>query len=558
MTPTELTIDEGASSTYTVVLDTQPTADVTVTIIEPGFQFAVKPASLTFTTQDWSTPQTVGVNAKHDPSTDDERETIAHSVTGGDYSGGVSVDEVTLIVRDDDPAMDYELVTLEPVEEDVGSVGIVVKGVTIEAGVPTQVYSVSLLAVRDTADSPIDYGVFHGYSEFAPEGFEEFVDGEGETRYRQTVYVDLVIVDYEVQEETESFTVQLSHVAGWDYFSRTETQVTIIDNDFSGVVVEPTAITVTEGSTAIYTVVLVTEPYGDVTVTIIDPSNTEVTAEPGELTFTSGNWHVPQTVTVAAAHDGDDSDEATTTITHVVTSVDDSYYEGLRAESVIVAVKDDDVPSVTASFEQGAYTVAEGSTVTVTVTLNANPERTVTIPLTKTDQDGASSADYSGVPASVTFNAGDTEVDINFTASSDSDNDDGESVKLGFGNTLPAGVSAGSTAETTVSITDDDVPAVRVSFEQGTYTVDEGSTVTVTLNADPERTVTIPITTTDQGGASSADYSGVPANVTFNAGDTEVDINFTATQDTVNDDGESVKPTRVAHRAPTTPACPPT
>ena len=64
------------------------------------------------------------------------------------------------------------------------------------------------------------------------------------------------------------------------------------------------------------------------------------------------------------------------------------------------------------------------------VTLNANPERTVTIPITTTDQDGASSADYSGVPASVTFNADDTEVDINFTASSDSDNDDGESVKL--------------------------------------------------------------------------------------------------------------------------------
>ena len=449
VTPTELTIDEGASSTYTVVLDTQPTADVTVTIEGPAFPIAVDPASLTFTTQDWSTPQTVGVKAKHDPSTDDERETITHSVTGGDYSGGVSVDEVTLIVRDDDPAMDYELVTLEPVEEDAGSVRIGVVAVTTETGVPTQVYSVSLVAARDTADSPIDYGVFHKVYEFEPDGFEEFVDGEGETRYRQTEYADLVIVDDEVQEETESFAVQLWYVPGWDYFPRTETQVTIIDNDFSGVVVEPTAITVTEGSTAIYTVALVTEPYGDVTVTIIDPSNTEVTAEPGELTFTSGNWHVPQTVTVAAAHDGDDSDEATTTITHVVTSVDDSYYEGLRAESVIVAVKDDDVPAVTASFEQATYTVDEGSTETVTVTLSENPERTVTIPITTTDQDGASSSDYSGVPASVTFNAGDTEVDINFTATQDQDNDDGESVKLTFGN-LPAGVSTGSTDETTV------------------------------------------------------------------------------------------------------------
>ena len=214
-----------------------------------------------------------------------------------------------------------------------------------------------------------------------------------------------------------------------------------------------------------------------------------------------------------------------------------------NTDEAVVSITDDDVPSVRVSFEQGTYTVAEGSTVPVTVTLNADPERTVTIPITTTDQDGASSADYSGVPADVTFNAGDTEVDINFTATQDTVNDDGESVKLTFGNTLPAGVSAGNTDEAVVSITDDDVPSVRVSFEQGTYTVAEGSTVpvTVTLNTDPERTVTIPITTTDQDGASSADYSGVPADVTFNAGDTEVDINFTATQDTVNDDGESVK-----------------
>ena len=57
-----------------------------------------------------------------------------------------------------------------------------------------------------------------------------------------------------------------------------------------------------------------------------------------------------------------------------------------------------------------------------------------------------------------------------------SDNDDGESVKLGFDNSLPAGVSAGTTNEAIVSITDDDVPSVEVSFEQGAYTVAEGST----------------------------------------------------------------------------------
>ena len=123
------------------------------------------------------------------------------------------------------------------------------------------------------------------------------------------------------------------------------------------------------------------------------------------------------------------------------------------------------------------------------------------------------------MPANVVFNSPDTEKSFTFSATADDDNDDGESVKLGFGNSLPTGVSAGTTNEATISITDDDVPSVTVSFEQGSYTVAEGSSVTVKvkLDADPERTVTIPLTKANQDGASSADYSGVPANVVFNS-----------------------------------------
>ena len=39
--------------------------------------------------------------------------------------------------------------------------------------------------------------------------------------------------------------------------------------------------------------------------------------------------------------------------------------------------------------------------------------------------------------------------------------------------------------------------------------------VTLTLSADPERTVVIPIETTELDGATGADYS-VPSSVTFN------------------------------------------
>ena len=114
-------------------------------------------------------------------------------------------------------------------------------------------------------------------------------------------------------------------------------------------------------------------------------------------------------------------------------------------------------PQVTASFGQAAYTVAEGATQSVTVTLSADPERTVTIPIVTTEQDGASSGDYSGVPVNVTFNTGETEKSFTFSATQDMYNDDGESVRLSFG-TLPPAVRAGTPSEATVSITDDDDP----------------------------------------------------------------------------------------------------
>ena len=303
------------------------------------------------------------------------------------------------------------------------------------------------------------------------------------------------------------------------------------------------AYALTEGGTTIVVVTLSTAPGSEVTIPLTATNQGGATSEdysgvPASVTFNADDTEVDINFTASSDSVDDDGESVKLTFGNLPAGVSAG-----NTDEAVVTITDDDVPSVSVSFEQGTYTVDEGSLVTVKVTLNADPERTVTIPITTTDQGGASSADYSGVPASITFNAGDTEVDINFSASSDTVDDDGESVKLAFGNTLPAGVSAGTTDEAVVTITDDDVPSVEVSFEQSSYTVDEGSLVTVkvTLNADPERTVTIPITTTDQDGASSADYSGVPANVTFVPGDTEETINFTATQDSLNDDGESVK-----------------
>ena len=180
---------------------------------------------------------------------------------------------------------------------------------------------------------------------------------------------------------------------------------------------------------------------------------------------------------------------------------------------------------------------------TIAVSLSANPERTVDIPLEVTHQGGATSADYSGVPSSVTFGSGETSKSFTFAADQDTEDDDEDSVLLSFGTMPDARVNPGTPDEATVSIADDDDPFVTVMFGQTDYVVVEGQTILVraALSADPERTVVIPLTATNQDGASSNDYSGVPDNVTLSAGETSRTFEFTASEDSFADTGESVK-----------------
>ena len=310
----------------------------------------------------------------------------------------------------------------------------------------------------------------------------------------------------------------------------------------------------------------VTENTVEVTVTLsADPERTVVipiaksiqdgasTADyfgvPASVTFNSGD--TSESFVFTAAHDTVDDDGE-----RVQLSIGSTLPDGVSAETPavsIITITDDDDPQVTVAFGSAAYTVAESddpatpgvteNTVEVSVTLSADPERTVVIPIAKTNQDGASTADYSGVPQHVTFNSGDTSRSFVFTAAHDTADDDGEGVKLSFGAPLPDGVSAGTPATSTVTITDDDDPQVTVSFGAASYVVPEGSsrTVTVTLDADPERTVVIPIEAANEGGASDSDYSGVPESVTFDAGQTSRTFGITAVEDNLAESGEKVR-----------------
>ena len=222
---------------------------------------------------------------------------------------------------------------------------------------------------------------------------------------------------------------------------------------------------------------------------------------------------------------------------------------GNGPNSATVALEDNDgAERVTVSFGAATYTATEGgSDATVSVELDAAPGRSVTVPLTtELDMGGATVADYSGIPGSVTFGADQKAKTFTVTATAGDGSDGGESVSLGFG-TLPEGVLAGSPATATVTLADGTEQTLVVEFDtRFTYTVQvrEGARrkrLRVLLNQSARRPVTIPLVVQHVGGATEADYTGIPESVTIAAGEKGAPYYVQALPDEEEETGEGLR-----------------
>ena len=154
------------------------------------------------------------------------------------------------------------------------------------------------------------------------------------------------------------------------------------------------------------------------------------------------------------------------------------------------------VLAVTVSFGAAAYTAAEGGdAATVTVRLSEAPGRPLAIPLKSMGATGASDDDYSGVPSAVAFASTDTATTFDVTAFNDTDDDDGETVELAFGELLPSGVTLGSPDAATVTLADNDesmgpgpkdttAPTVSSITSGATHPTKDAFTVTISFSEE--------------------------------------------------------------------------
>ena len=331
LSPTNLTVAEGRSKSYTVVLSSQPTADVTVTPSVSGdSDVTVAPSKLTFTEDNWDQAQTVTVSAAQDADAEDASATIAHAVSGGDY-GSVAAEDVEVTVTDDETASTKVTLSVSAtsVDEDAGSTSVTVTAELDEsARTSATEVTVSVGAAGDGATEGTDYATVSDFT---------LTIAAGQTS--GTASFTLTPTDDDVDEEDEPLTVDGTVQS----LTVTGTSLTIEDNDTRGIEVSSTDLTVEEDAgSSTYTVVLESQPTADVTVAPSVSGDADVTVAPSTLTFAEDNWDQPQTVTVSAAQDAD-ADDSSATITHAVSGGD---YGSETADDVEVTVTDNDVVAI--------------------------------------------------------------------------------------------------------------------------------------------------------------------------------------------------------------------
>ena len=124
--------------------------------------------------------------------------------------------------------------------------------------------------------------------------------------------------------------------------------------------VSPQRITVAEGGTSNYAVVLTSAPTGAVTIAVAPEASgdKDLTVAPSRLTFTPSNGETAQLVTVSAAED-DDSTEGTATFTHTASSSDPSYNR-IDVASVTATEREDDFAHDLYLFPLASNTKWEG------------------------------------------------------------------------------------------------------------------------------------------------------------------------------------------------------
>ncbi len=505
VTPTSglTTTEVGGTATFTVVLTSQPTANVTIGLTSSNtLEGTVSPASITFTSANWNTAQTVTITGVNDNIDDDN---IAYSII---TALATSTDGKYNVINPSD-------VSVTNIDNDVAGITVSpTSGLTTTEAGGTATFTV-VLTSQPTANVTIGLTSSNTLEGTVSPASLIFTAANWNTA--QTVTI--TGVNDNIDDDNIAYSIITALATSTDnkynVINPSDVSVTNTDDDVAGITVTPTSgLTTTEaGGTATFTVRLNTQPTANVTIGLTSSNTTEGTVSPASLIFTTANWNTAQTVTITGVNDNIDDDNITYSIITAQATSTDSKYNIINPSDVSVTNTDDDIAGITVTPTSGLTTTEIGGTSTFTVRLNTQPTASVSIAISSND-----ATEGSVSPASVTFSTVNWSTPQTITITGLNDNiDDGN---IAYTITTNAATSTDTKynginpLDVSVINTDDDVAGITVTPTSGLTTTEAGgiATFTVILTSQPTANVTIGLSSSN-----TAEGTVSPATLTFTA-----------------------------------------
>ncbi|MFC1643293.1 hypothetical protein ACFL5O_11525, partial [Myxococcota bacterium] len=475
------------TATFTVVLATTPTADVTLTLeSSDDTEGTASPATLTFTPVNWNAPQTVAVTGVDDDVKDGNQ---AYSIQ---FTG----------VTSDDPA--YSGLSIAPVA--VTNVDNETAAITVEAitGQTTEAGGQATFSVTLTSEPKGDVTI----------GLSSSDTSEGTVSPSSLVFTaanwnsphvaTVTGTNDSSDDGPQDYQIVLAPAVSTDqdYHGLVGSPVTVrnIDDETAGFTVTPLQLItceVNEPAIATFTVRLNSLPSADVTIDVLSGDTTEGTLAPASLRFTTANWAAPQTVTVTRVDDEiADGNQVYAVAWKAATSADD-HYQGLVPPTVSVTNTDNETAGFVVSTVDNSTTEA-GAQGEVTLRLTSQPSDNVVVGYTSSDTtEGV--AEGSGTLTFTPINWAAPQ-SVTVTGQNDPNADGNQSYSLVFAAATSSDAQYQGLVPTAASLTNEDdetagftvVPTTGATSETGTQ-----FTFTVALNTPPLADVTVAFGTND-------------------------------------------------------------
>ena len=518
-----VTEEDTTGDSYSVVLNSQPTADVVVTVAgHSGTDVTPTPTTLTFTPINWETVQPVTVTAGTDMDMVNETVSLTHSAASTDANyNGITIGGVAVSVHDDDTG--NNLATGKPAIS-----GTAQEGETLTAAIGN---------IADTdglpATFPDDYAFqwlrvdADGMSNETDIGADAVTYTPVAADVGKKVKVKVHFTDADSNPETLASNAYPS--------SGTITAGTLPVLSISGITVDEDA------GTATLTVELTPASTGTVTVDYATrdqvggaTAGDDYTATSGTLTFTAGQTSKTFTVQIT----DDDIYE-----NYEAFFVDLSNPTGATLPVFPTAAVGIDSEDAVPTASMADVTVDEGAgTMTLILRLNHPSHEdiaysTVDTRVTGTATEGEDYDDFLlGPPAGtarITVPGGSLSQTFDITIVDDGVDEADETIVI-----LWQKVTGDEVTPTTFTFTGTivPVPLPALSFASNAVTVDEdagSATHTVELTPASTGTVTVDFATRDHDAKAGEDYTATSGTLTFTAGQTSKTITVPITDDDV-------------------------